>query len=256
MRSTVLIYQMGKVGSSTLYHSLLYAGALPCLDHQIGAHTDGIRVIHTHSHNRVNQLFRTYPDEEVIIITMVRDLLRRTISAFFQNVDNVDNLWWYIGDPHFVQKLSTDELIELYRARQIPHYYGIVEPWFRRFYDSTNVDILQSRFPTEEGKCWISESGRQIGIIRTENLSDSDRWLARRVGIPNLRMIPQNIGNQKWYSSQYNNFIEKFNPNTEETEMYYRSAITRHFYDKSEIDTMIKKWRDKPVNVQPTVQYL
>ncbi len=233
---------MGKVGSSTIYNSICSAGVIAYPEKQIGSTDEGFRIVKTHMHNIVQEYLSEAPQQRIVILTMVRDMLRRTVSAFFQNVDNMDNMWWYIGKRQRIMDLSAKELVDAFRNRQYAHYRGRVEPWFDRFEESTGIPLFEHHFPKKEGRSWIKKNNIEVGIIRTENLTGSADWIAERIGIPTISYQDSNIGVEKWYSEKYKEFLREFRPTEYELEMYYGSKIMRHFYSTEEIDRMIAKW--------------
>ena len=79
----ILLYQMGKVGSTAIQNaleSLGYSIGRTRSEKLVGEYD----VIHTHSHEFARKCIEAQRNEsEGLIITGVRDPLRRNVSAFF-----------------------------------------------------------------------------------------------------------------------------------------------------------------------------
>src|SRR5690606_28636264 len=141
--NAVLVYQMGKVGSSSISESLsksahmhtLY-GNPPCkvlLDMERRGIWKLLGIIYDFL-RRTTIRFR----REVKIITVIRDPIERNVSMFFQ-----DFPFWYIAyrkDNQSVSRFSDSSLIEDMYEDVFPHSY--VDSWFdKEIKRLTGIDV-------------------------------------------------------------------------------------------------------------------
>ena len=87
VENPILIYQMGKVGSSAIWSAFTASGSAVGGTPNVALSGDNYYydAIHTHSHDFVSKfLSMRQLKRDQLIITGIRDLLRRNISAFFQ----------------------------------------------------------------------------------------------------------------------------------------------------------------------------
>lgn len=211
LENPILIYQMGKVGSAAVLR------AIEALGYSVGHVASSedncdYDVIHTHSHDFVSKfLSMRRPNGNQLIITGVRDLLKRNISAFFQNFDDKENDWWYFGTRDEIEHGQTNDLIHFSNSRHPVHFQNLVEPWFDEFRDATGVDVYLHRFPTELG--WLeTERPVKIFVYRAEDIQQYGQALAHFLRKPTLSVGRANVGAEKWYSAKYRMFIAEYEP--------------------------------------------
>ena len=165
----ILIYQMGKVGSSAISNAFETLG-YPVVRNSSTGISRHDKVVHTHDHDAVAAYMpQRRLDRDQFIITGVRDVLRRNISAFFQNCDDPTSPWWHFGARDDIARASTEDLVAFFNARHPAHLHDVVEPWFDRFRDAVGVDLFEHDFPTERG-CLEIEAPANIFVYRIEDL--------------------------------------------------------------------------------------
>lgn len=247
LEKPILIYQMGKIGSSTISRALQALGYSSghCASPEDNCNYD---IIHTHSHEFVARYLQTRrSDRDQIIITGFRDLLRRNISVFFQNFDNNANRWWFLGTRDEIEHAQTNYLINLFNSRHHAHFHNLVEPWFDNFRAATGVDIYSHPFSTERGWLEIETPGKRF-VYRTEDLQICEQPLASFLRKLALSVGKANVGAEKWYSAQYRMFMAKYKPNQETLGKIYESQIMQHFYSSAERASFITSWKWHPRN--------
>jgi hypothetical protein len=237
----ILIYQMGKVGSSAIsdaFESLGY----PVVRNASKRIRRRAKVVHTHNHDAVARYMpHRRLDRDQFVITGVRDVLSRNISAFFQNFADPASPWWYFGTRDDIEHARMKDLIEFFNARHPAHLHDIVEPWFDRFGDAVGVDLFAQAFPMERG-CLEIEAPVNVFVYRIEDLQRRGPDLARFLGKPELSIRPRNVGSQKWYAQKYRDFTANYKPDRDVLDTVYGSRIMRHFYSRAERTSAISKW--------------
>jgi hypothetical protein len=229
----VLVYQMGKVGSVSIVEALAGAGFRKgALESEAGDLADGSVVVHAHSHAGVAKFLAEGAGRgtDLRIVTGMRRILDRNISAFFENVDKPANPQWYFGARDKVLAAPIDELIAFFRPRNLAHSERVVLPWFKSFAATTGIDVLARPFDRAAGHAVFEAAGRRCFLYRQEDLPSIWPELQRFVGA-RLKPSDRNSGRRKWYAQTYRAFREAYRPSPAEWEVCERNELMRHFYE-------------------------
>ncbi|MHA7059247.1 putative capsular polysaccharide synthesis family protein [Aquimarina sp. M1] len=247
-KDLVLVYQMGKVASSSIYSSLKEKNKIVYHIHRLNEKY--IKEVHKSSLEktgsiepkvvdqrgiRLHNLFIKNNEQPVYIISLVRNPIERNISAFFQNKD------YYTKQNAYS---DTDSLIELFYD-----LYDHDTPlmWFdKEFKPCLNVDIYEHAFPTEKKYKIITSNNFNILLMRVD-LEDSvkERIISNFLGIENFKLQNKNVGTLKGYNKEYKEFKKEINLNEAYINSMLNSKFTNHFYSKGEIGEFRKKWMEK-----------
>jgi hypothetical protein len=236
---------MGKVGSSTVLQALRLAGMIQIAGPgPLPIYRDA--VMHTHEHGRAREILAHMRAHEtgrqIIVLTLTRELLGRAVSGFFQNMSNPRNSQ-YLGEPKFVQRLSPEQLVAAFRARQDWYLDRLLLPWFDEFSRTIDFDIYSSSFPHDSGGGMaLDAGGRTVAVVRLEDLGRAENFLADLCELPHLDLTPRNVAEQKPIAAQYRAFCSAFEPTRAELDRYYGSRMMRHFYSSDEIVQFARKW--------------
>ncbi len=224
----VLVYQMGKVGSQSVYYSLLGEGYFPVI------HFHYIRDLRKQKfHEYLWLRFEMAKDATIKIITMVREPVARNVSSFAHDFP----LYFQGG----MQDYSLEELGKMYYEWD-RHYDGI--RWFDdEFLKSTGVDVFLQPFDQEAGFSTI-ESGRlSILLLKSEiDVSIQERCIAEFLDIPKFRLRICNTSADRAYKQNYKDFVKyiKFDRNYLDTQ--YDSKYCRHYYSEREVAGFRERW--------------
>lgn len=243
IQSPVLVHQMGKVGSSTIYRNLREQLSQP--------------VFHTHTLNRqrLSDMMLKEPDPAkrefrfgaafrvlsilnereggeapIRIITGVREPVSRNISAYFENLGEKSS--W-----------SVESLVGDY-MRNYPHNTPL--SWFDyELRDVFGVDVFSVPFDRERGWDVISAEDVEVLIIRMENLS----WVLRDKVVQDFLGSAElcfdksfNRAEEKAYANLYRDFINKIDLPYEYLKAMLCSRYCRHFYSEDEREKFLEKW--------------
>ncbi len=252
IKEPILIYQMGKVGSRTVYRSLKALGL-------------GVPVYHCHLLNDLDKIedaiikSRANPKETLAeirngrklrsqifegkykkwnLISLVRDPIKRNISAFFQNITEVIP---DVYEKYNNNSISIDEIINSFI-----HEYDHNAPlyWFdSQLKDVFDIDVFASEFPKAAGyEVYDGEKVRLL-LMRLENLTACVQdAIEVFFGIQDFKLINVNIGNQKKYNKIYRDFLENANLPANYIDLMYDSKFCKHFYNSDEIEEFRKSW--------------
>ena len=227
--ANVLIYQMGKVGSSSLEHSIpgainvhtLFANS-PCPPH-FKNQSRGLKGWLRHSLPFVFKRIALRRRNVLKIITLVREPVSRNRSMFFQD------LYHWLADYVVSAKASAKtEGLELLQACYEEHFnHDYFDSWFNNEIKKlTGVDVF--KYPYHPGSpCIIREKRCEILVIRLEDLAANIDKVEEFLG-HNLSHVDTNVGERKWYAPVYKSFVTQ-TPLFEVERLLSQSVTSRHF---------------------------
>ncbi len=255
-KTPLLVYQMGKVGSMSVYHSLRKARLNTAVYHVHVLTKEGIRweeearrsgwprtIGLMHSHYLYKQLSRNKQSTRWKVITLVRDPIARNVSGLFQTIER-----WIpdFYDRYARKAIDTDELAEIF----LHDYHGKVDSyalpfhWFSAELQPVfGIDVLSSEFPESVGYKIYRSEGVELLLIKLEYLNQCFPAATKEFLGFDIPMISANATADKSYYPLYQEFTRALKLPDAYIEQQYSCNYVRHLYSESEIDTFIKKWR-------------
>jgi hypothetical protein len=263
----IVVYQMGKVGSSTIVaslktlkldkpvyhvHSLTWAG----IEHGKQMYARMFRDGSDTNFRRANHLFASQHLCKKIakgignrpwkVISLVRDPVATNVSAFFQIIDH------YL--PGFTQQYKVGAVQVDDAIRVFLDQYDHEEPlmWFDIELKSTlGVDVYATRFPTSKGYEIYRGAKVDVLILRLEDMNErAGEAFKEFLGIDNFSVVTANLSDEKGYHNAYREFKEAIKLPPSYVANMYESRYVRHFYDDEEIGKFRAKW-DRPLAREP-----
>jgi hypothetical protein len=267
----ILVYQMGKGGSSSIRNTLLLRGLHPvlhlhtlsplrekrledieieeALKPAVAREIEHARTVFENLdtwsrlrltlHERMNERRLAHhllrPRRPLKIITSVREPIAANVSMFFQLLP------WYTGSRYASGRLSTDELIRIFRERYSCHRPLI---WFdEEMRHQTGVDVYRHGFPMDRGSMAFREGQIDVLVLKTEtDDSVKEQAISEYLGIEGIRLVESNVGAQKAYAQQYREFKERIRFPDAFFQTMYQSKYARHFYSDTEIGQFTRQW--------------
>lgn len=241
----VLVYQMGKVASRSIYHSLKATGQ--------------VNVYHIHRMNPVNihnvrqetikhgkrplneqkglYLYRNIvkPRKPAKFITLIREPISRNISAYFQNI----NLFFDIN--HLPNKFQIERYIHSFLAE---YNHNVPLVWFDiEMKAATGIDVYQYPFPKKDGYQFIHEAPFELLILR-HDLDDREKAkiISGFLDIEPFSITRTNQSADKTYAKQYAAFLSRIKIPVSFANRMLQSKYAQHFFSSQEIDRLINKW--------------
>ncbi len=265
-RVPVLVYQMGKVGSCSVVHSLEKGapGVFPVHLHYL---TDR-RIQAVEQDNRSTFARRRRLSSHLVgslyvrarlarggfpggvkVVTLTREPVSRAVSAFF----------------HFMEFTFPDFELEARLARQTPQELASdLMPYFwKRFEQDRHrpeawleselkgvlgFDVFQHPFPREQGYAvYGQEGGPSVLVIKLEHL-DRVASAAMRdfLGLQEFRLLSSNEAKDKRYYAAYRAFQHALALSPQVLDEVYGSRYVRHFYSDDEIVGFRQRWQAVP----------
>lgn len=270
----ILVYQMGKVGSSSIRNSLLRSRAkqtqLVLMSHEFypvrRRRIDTLKIdsgdrsvvereiVHANQtyrgltvRQRAGLLFREKLYSEMIyknviakrqpakIITLVREPVGNNISMFFEVFGE------YADDGRSVLDYATEELVQIFLNRYI-HSRPLT--WLDAELKTTlEIDAYSCPFPIEKGYLAVRRGHLELLVMKCE-LPDSEkaRAIAEFVGLDNLALVRSNVSEKKDYARQYGEFKRAIRFPKSYLDRVYGSKYAKWFYSTGELECLWKHW--------------
>ena len=244
----VLVYQMAKVGSSTVTSALQSVGGLNVFQTHL-MNPETIRLLRAKVRRRgltrfqmdIDIIGRTLyegiirPGVKAKIVTLVREPIGRNLSLYFQNLD----VLWQTAAAH--EHVELARLLDEFHSR-FDHYRAV--SWFdREFEPVLGVDVYRYDFPREAGHLRI-DAGRYDILIMKSTLADASKakCLEEFLGIEGLSLVPKNVSAEKPYGATYRKFLDAVEFSEGYVNDMLDSKFTRHFFSPEEIAALRAKW--------------
>ena len=259
--SVIVVYQMGKVGSSSIYDSLKNAD-LSAPIYKVHALSNkglerGIEFHHhvlkrpwdTDKHSRISTLLREKlsgsRNIQWRIITLVREPISREISEFFQYVDSLyPNI--LDGNGHLSKERATRALQAKFMFFDQSTNYAC--RWFdmeiKQVFD---VDVYSHPFSYCDGFTIINHKNVSVLVFRLEDLDRCfNRGLTTLLHLESpIEMIRSNLRVDQEHGDIYGEVMRDIAIPRSVCSRVYSSRYATHFYDGDEIERLIKKWSRK-----------
>ena len=257
----LVVFQMGKVGSSSVTESLKEMDAPFELFHLHVLTHEGIERVHgeyrhaSKVHHRPmiarhivesdylrRQLDRNDPGATWKIISLVRDPVARNISTFFQS------LCIYfpelcVGDQQIFSDERIPELLETYLEQWDGHHTPL--HWFQTELDPVfGIDVYAHPFPKDKGYQIIESGAVSLLLLRLEGLnSTAGPAMEEFLGLRGLELSNHNVAEKKPYAGAYHAFKNRLRLPGAYLDTLYESEYARHFYTEREISGFRQRWQ-------------
>jgi hypothetical protein len=261
----ILVYQMAKVGSSTVVRSLA-ARRLPSPVFHVhwltepelgeaesrarerwarGATSQSCRFIWEGQYLR-RQLARKRPGERWYVVSLVRDPVARNLSDFFR-----------IGPDTLGLDLGQDSLEALGPAF-LERYERHDEPlaWFDEQLKAVfGLDVYTERFPREKGYAIYENDHARALVVRLEDLrSCADAAFGEWLGVGRFELLDANATEPKATGALYRRFVETVDLPAEYLSRMYESRYARHFYSAQELGSFRRRWERRGAEAPSTIK--
>lgn len=183
------------------------------------------------------------------VVTLVRDPVRRNVSAFFQNLEPMFDFW--PGEE--LKTRSADEvaarLVELfldsYVAGNSPvEHDGDPLTWFDlELKPVFGVDVFARPFPVAQGYEIYSGPNSRLLLVRLEDLDRvAGRAFAEFLGVDVSNVVQRNEASDKVYADVYRRFTKLLKMPRPYLDRMYSSRYSRHFYTPAELAAFRSRW--------------
>ncbi len=248
----ILVYQMGKVGSTSVYKSLVALDLDVPVDQTVSLNRLDIReqwllqanpidtvALETLARDRrIRRHIEERPNQKWNIICLVRAPLPRGISAFFHNMGAT-----FPGyhERRAQNDLTARELVEYF----VNHYFdNIPNEWFDRELRALfGIDVFATEFPKSRGYSFYENERCRVLLMRLEDLERcAAPALYEFLKIPNFELLKANTGEQKEYGELYREFLAILRVTPEWLTPWHESRYAKHFYTPEELEKSAQRW--------------
>lgn len=224
----IIIYQMGKVGSSSLENSIkgsihthMFFGNSPCHVH-LRQRRSGIKKYSGKIGDaiKVTALKRR---KIIKIITPIRDPADRNISMFFQDLAHW--IYFHTGKGNHDSRFEGDDYLKTVFKESFDHEYAL--NWFDiEFRRLTGIDIYSYPYDKEKGIATINKGKFSVLVLDSNKIEDNipliEEFAQQKITLKNT-----NTAERKWYGDIYKKFKSEF-----DIEHYREKLKTHKFYKK------------------------
>jgi hypothetical protein len=224
----VFVFQMGKVGSTSIYLNLVrfYPGAV------VHSHN----FLEDHKRYQTRRLYRwAVTDKKPIqIVSLVREPISRNISALFQNYQRD------LGIPFHEDNVDYEKLEQVL----LKQYHLGQTRWFERRIEAIfGMDVYATPFPASGHDSYAKDNVRLL-ILRLELPNgEKERVIKEFLGIKRFEIINANVGAEKDYADQYRKFKTAVRLPPDYVDTICNSKFARHFYAAEEIEKARVAWK-------------
>jgi hypothetical protein len=250
----ILVYQPGKVGSSTICNSLSVAGVNVTHVHmltgkylfdlipEIAWRPSAIERALIEEASRAC-IEKIKSDGGTKVISLVREPIARDYSNFMYHVDELDQRGYLKKGDDFL-----NECIEGMRLRATQNgsaRYGYQFEWFRdELRRVFGIDVYSHPFDRKLGYSLIEENGVSVLIIKLEKLANLTGVVADFAGLGSLALKDANRSAAKRYHRVYAETKARLVIPDDILSIYYEdNPLMNHFYGEDERDLFLSRWR-------------
>ena len=217
----ILIYQCGKVGSTSVYKSIT---------------ANGRNALHCHSLKDIaegdDKLYKLLNLKSGKILCMIRDPVAKEIAAMWQCINEVE-------------RYNIDADLEEIEKRFLSN--NLADKEFRWFdvemKQYLKIDVFKFPFDKEKGYTIIREGNIEILLMKSEMLNKLEYVIGEFLNIDQFHLYKANVGEEKSYRFAYKEYKKNLHISEKKLEeVYIKDERMRHFYTEKELQEMYKKW--------------
>lgn len=242
----VLVYQMGKVGSTSVTAALSNGlgpervAQVHFLSERFERRARGQARYERQlaQRRRVLDLLNGEPSRRALFVTMVRDPVTRAVSDFFENPGI------YLDPSDRLATASLDAMHDAFATRA-PRAFAYPAQWFDgEFRAFTGVNVLELPFDPALGYAVSRHDAFDLLILRTESMDHAFEPGMHRLlrDSPSFPVGRANAAEHKGPAGLRSRFVAGLTIDAGALEAAYANDFMRHFYAKDEIDRMRLRW--------------
>jgi hypothetical protein len=218
----ILLYQYGKVGSSSITQSIANSKYVP--KPQL---VYNYRIIQTHNHNVAEDVIKKHPD--VLVIVLVRLPVTRNLSDFWENIHK---------NCPFYKRESIQQIDRIYKQKDFISY---TDHWMDTCFRVLNIDKNKFKF-NHLHKFRLMNNKTQTLFIRYEDLDYISKVILPQFGIRVNKKT--NVSSKKVYGKYFLDH-KKYHTIDKKTEDQIRASYYHStFYDDKELLDHIQEWSE------------
>lgn len=252
----VLVYQMGKVGSSSIEHTL---GERKIPSYHIHTFDDHEEFHMYHNKQDVKKFFDfknraiyrlvlnqrkriLQKREQIKIVTLVRDPIATVLSRFFQDLH-----FQFIEGKRNEAIHNDMDVTYQHLENCFDNYINL--NYFANWFDNElkrnfKIDVMGQQIDNTQPFFTFSNSQAEVLLIKCEKLSSLDQEIGHFLNVDNFELKNSNEAKNKWYSNIYQYFKQKYD--FSKLFYMYDLPLYQHVYSEQEREAFKAKWQQTP----------
>lgn len=251
VRDPIIVYQMGKVGSTSVFMSLKRMElGVPLYQMHFMNDLDKMEAVSQTRHEseaaqrllgnarRVRQEMADKPKQKWNLITLTRAPVPRLISVFFQGIENdIPNA----AERYQAGTLSLQEVLDYFTGQ---FREGWAEEWFdSQLRDPFGLDVYAVPFDTARGYQIYRHGTIGLLLMRLEDLNRVAPDAMREfLGLEDFQLVQRNVAEDKTVGTLYRDFRKALRLSPEYVREMHSSRYARQFYTPQELNASIERW--------------
>jgi hypothetical protein len=245
----IVIYQLGKVASTSLQHSLTQMGLqVPIYQLHFMGNLDEIETwVHEKRADAapeqlmlrraryVAHAIQSHEWKQVYLITPVRAPGPQLLSAFFQRVE--------VNMAAYREQLRRGEVSAQAVADYFMKYFRpkFQEHWFdKQLKEPFGLDVYATPFDKSKGYQFYEHDNIRLAVIRYEDLNRRVGDMMREfLGLPQFKLVHSNVGEDKTYGELYREVRRILRWDPERAAELNSTRFARHFYTPAELEASV-----------------
>ncbi len=254
----LLVYTMGKVGSTALTASLKAARPEMGVFH-IHALTRrelqfAEKVFRANWRSRSGNPHALWQSEYLLevgaapgdgkwnVVTIIRDPVARNLSACFEIMDTQLGF----GYRDRAKRVSSEELLAQIDGLFWSEYpdHDVPLEWLDKQVGRVlGIDVYASDFPRERGYEIYEGGSARLLLVKLSKLNACiGTAMESFLGLADFQIQERNVGAEKYYSETYRAFLDAVRIPDSYLDRMYSSRYSRHFYTAAELEAFRARW--------------
>ncbi len=221
----IMVYQCGKVGSSSVYASIRHYRRNVMHFHYLEAVVN----------ESIGDIGKVIESKSGKIISLVREPIARAISDMWHSIE-------YLGAHG-----NTPDMRELENSYFKEGFENFQAEWFdKEFKKHLGINVLDYPFNKEKGYQVIKSQNIELLILKMECLNDLASVIGEFLGIEDFHFYNTNIAEDKSYRFAYKEYKNRFSITDRRIENIFReNQFVRHFYTEAECEKFMQMYKSK-----------
>lgn len=249
----ILVYQMGKVGSSTIHNTLVSHGLgartfhIHFLSADIAIHKKFLKkhnILPYHEYIYFGEVFRKHilknNFRNIKVISLVREPIGLIVSNLFENsyqvkeiLDDEGNIIVEKAKEYLDRELKKDDIFRFF------------DEWFDREIKAVfDLDVFSRPFDKDLGFHMYPVRNGELLIMRTDVISDRGPALLKEfLGLEEMPVIQKtNVREMSSEAASYKELTDQLSIKEEVCRRIYQRPLARHFFTDEMIEGYINSW--------------
>lgn len=254
IKQPIIVFQVGKVGSTSVYVSLQRLNLDVPVYHQHFLRNLGMleewaqrslndpsaEMNYLANSRELNAMLARKNPPRFNLISLVRAPIPRRISNFFHYIN--------VRIPNFDERYNANQLTGADVADFFVNHYkdNMHDTWFdEQIKEVFGLDVYAEEFLKERGYKIFERENVRLLLLRMEDLNRcAPEAMREYLNIPNFRLVRTNVGEEKAYGTLYRDFLSALRLPPEYVAETHERRYSKHFYTPEELAASVARWTE------------